>query len=85
MTQAPLNKKLLEIYEKFDKTENDKNDTLLLNELLNDRVDIFITEDKKIHQKAKLVNIDNKVFTIDSFLEKLFQKILNSLIIKFYL
>ncbi|MDA0071546.1 hypothetical protein OFT50_05550 [Brachyspira hyodysenteriae] len=25
---------------------------------------------KKIHQKAKLVNIDNKVFTIDSFLEK---------------
>lgn len=70
MTQAPLNKKLLEIYEKFDKTENDKNDTLLLNELVNDRVDIFITEDKKIHQKAKLINIDNKVFTIDSFLEK---------------
>lgn len=42
-TQAPLDKKLIEIYEKNDKTENDKNDTLLLNELLNDRVDIFIT------------------------------------------
>ena len=69
-TQAPLDKKLIEIYEKSDKTENDKNDTLLLNELLNDRVDIFITEDKKIHKKAKLINIDNRVFTIDSFLEK---------------
>lgn len=69
-TQAPLDKKLSEISKQIDKTENDKNDTLLLNELVNDRVDIFITEDKKIHQKAKLINIDNKVFTIDSFLEK---------------
>ena len=31
----------------------------------------MITEDKKIHRKAKLLNIQDKVFTIDSFLEKI--------------
>ena len=52
-----------------DKNENDKNDTLLLNEVFRGTVDILITEDKKIHQKANLLNISEKVFTIESFLE----------------
>ena len=47
-----------------------KSDTLLLNELYQDRVDILISEDKKIHRKAELLEIEDKVFTIDSFLEK---------------
>lgn len=53
----------------IDQNINDKNDTILLNELYCKRVDIFITEDKKLHKKAKLLKIDDKVFTIDSFLE----------------
>src|SRR5690606_19902470 len=36
------------------------------------RVDILITEDKKIHKKALDLGIEDKVFTIDSFLEKTF-------------
>lgn len=54
---------------KYDKNENDKNDTLLLNEVFRGTVDILITEDKKIHQKAKELNISERIFTIESFLE----------------
>lgn len=54
----------------IDVTDNDKNDTILLNELYNGRVDYFITEDKKILRKAGLLNIASRVFTIDGFLEK---------------
>ncbi|MEJ5274183.1 MAG: hypothetical protein WH035_08635, partial [Spirochaetota bacterium] len=46
------------------------NDTLLLNELYRGTVDYLITEDKKIHDKAKLLGISDKVFTIESFLER---------------
>lgn len=58
----------------IDVCENDINDTLLLNEVFVERVDIFITEDKKIHKKAELLNISDKVFSIDSFLENVFTK-----------
>jgi predicted nucleic acid-binding protein len=68
-TIAPLQKEIENVSLKIDVTDNDKNDTLLLNEVFSGRVDILISEDKKIHQKAELLNIDNKVFTIDSFLE----------------
>ena len=47
-------------------------DMILLNEVYVERVDILITEDKKIHTKASLLNITDRVFTIDSFLEKVF-------------
>ncbi len=70
-TVAPLADKIISIGEKFDVTENDRNDTLLLNELFCDRVDVLISEDRKIHSKAKELNIGEKVFTIDSFLEKI--------------
>lgn len=70
-TQAKLSKEVYEISQRFDKNQNDINDSMLLNELFNNRVDIFITEDKKIHEKAKLLNISDKVFSIDSFLEKI--------------
>ncbi|HET6225423.1 MAG TPA: hypothetical protein VFF27_04025 [Bacteroidia bacterium] len=69
---SPLQKEVITISEKIDVNENDKNDTQLLNEVYVGRVDILITEDKKIHKKGVELGIDDKVFTIDSFLEKTF-------------
>lgn len=54
----------------LDKIPNDFNDTAILKELLNNRVDYLITEDKGIHRKAKFLGINEKVFKIDSFIEK---------------
>jgi hypothetical protein len=53
-----------------DRTENDRVDTSMLAEVAGDRVDILITEDRGIHAKAALVRLGARVFTIDSFLEK---------------
>lgn len=69
---SPMQQEVAIISKKIDTTENDKNDTLLLNEVYIGRVDILITEDKKIHNKAEKLHIENKVFTIDTFLEKVF-------------
>jgi len=59
------------VSEKYDINQNDRNDTLLLNEIYSERLDFLITEDRKIHFKAQLLGIDDKVFTIDSFIEKI--------------
>lgn len=56
---------------KYDKSTNDFNDTSILNELANKRVNYLITEDKGIHRKAKELGIADKVYKIDSFIEKL--------------
>lgn len=69
---SPLQDKVKDVSEQFDTTDNDKVDTVLLNEVFVGRVDILITEDKKIHRKALELGIQDKVFTIDSFLEKTF-------------
>ena len=69
---SPLQDEVKTVSRHFDTTENDKVDTILLNEIFVERVDILITEDKKIHRKAKELGIQDKVFTIDSFLEKTF-------------
>lgn len=69
---TPLQAEVLAVSGKIDVNENDKNDTQLLNEVFVGRVDILITEDKKIHRKAAQLGIEDKVFTIDSFLEKTF-------------
>lgn len=69
---SPLQDEVKNVSRHFDTTENDKVDTILLNEIFVERVDILITEDKKIHRKAKELGIKDKVFTIDSFLEKTF-------------
>lgn len=53
-----------------DVTENDRRDTLILNELHAGRVDILITEDRGIGRKAARLGIADRVFTIDAFLEK---------------
>ena len=69
---SPLQDEVKTMSIQFDTSNNDKIDTVLLNEVFVGRVDILITEDKKIHRKAKELGIQDKVFTIDSFLEKTF-------------
>lgn len=70
LTAAPMSVEVQSVSVKFDINENDRNDTILLNELFNNRVDILISEDNKIHSKAKELNLSDKVFKINSFLEK---------------
>ena len=67
---APSSDKLKEVASKIDVTENDKNDTTILNEVFCERVDFLISEDKKIHTKSEMLGISGKVFTIQQFLEK---------------
>ena len=55
---------------KDDKTINDSIDTSLIKELYNGRVDMIVTEDRGIHRKAGLLAIGEKVYTIDSYIEK---------------
>jgi predicted nucleic acid-binding protein len=69
-TVAPLRPEVQQISQKYDKTENDRNDSLLLNEVLSGRVDLLVTEDRSVHVKALELGIDSRVFTIDEFLEK---------------
>jgi hypothetical protein len=68
-TEAPDSADILRIRQD-DKNENDKNDTSILREVFAKRVDCLITEDRRIHAKAKLLGIADRVFTIDDFLEK---------------
>jgi len=67
---SPMQEEVAIVSNKVDKGENDTTDSTLLNEVFIGRVDIFISEDKKIHKKAQMLGIGDKVFTIDSFLEK---------------
>ncbi len=67
---AILGDRIKEVSLQIDTVENDVNDTQILNEVFEERVDILITEDKKIHTKAKALGIADKVFRIESFLEK---------------
>jgi predicted nucleic acid-binding protein len=53
-----------------DRSPNDRNDTILVNELYADRVDLIISEDRGLHGKALALGIVHRAFTIDSFLEK---------------
>lgn len=73
-TSAPIAVEVSKISAQLDKNQNDINDSSLLNELYQGRVDIFITEDNKIHTKAEMLNIADRVFTINSFLEKIYQE-----------
>lgn len=72
LTTAPISNEVISVSERFDRSKNDKNDTILLNEVFVGRVDLLISEDKKIHAKANALGISYQVFTINSFLEKVF-------------
>ena len=69
-TTAPLKSEVKAISESLDKTDNDRRDSILINELFSGRVDLLITEDRGIHRKAEMLNVEGSVFTIDQFLEK---------------
>lgn len=69
-TVSNLQSEVEKVSAKIDVNENDINDTKLLNEVYNERIEFLITEDKKIHLKAELLGIADRVFKIDSFLEK---------------
>jgi hypothetical protein len=69
-TTAPINTAIQKLISEEDKNENDINDSKLLNEVVENRVDAFITEDRKIHAKAVALGIAHRVFTISSFVEK---------------
>lgn len=69
---SPMQQDVEKISAQYDINENDGVDTILLNEVFVGRVDLLITEDRKIHKKATSLGINNKVYTIDSFLEKTF-------------
>lgn len=71
---SPTDDRITELSNELDKNDNDKNDSLLLNEVIVERVDILITEDKKIHEKAERLGIEDKVFNIDTFLERVFSQ-----------
>ncbi|MDF2804031.1 MAG: hypothetical protein K0S61_3934 [Anaerocolumna sp.] len=68
--EADWDNNVKKISDRFDKNENDICDSKLLNEVYCDRVDMLITEDRKIHTKAAQLGISDKVMYIDSFLEK---------------
>ena len=66
---APIDPAVQYIIDNLDKDENDKNDSKIINELLAQHVDILITEDKNIFNKATALNLSNNVYNISSFLE----------------
>jgi predicted nucleic acid-binding protein len=57
-------------FDATDRDANDRNDTRLINELFANRVDLIISEDRGLHNKALKLGILDRAFTIDSFLEK---------------
>ena len=69
-TVAPESPEISAIRVEFDVNTNDSIDTSLLSEVFNNRVDLLITEDKKVHKKAQKLGIHEKIYTIESFLEK---------------
>jgi predicted nucleic acid-binding protein len=68
--ELPLSERIQRVSQQIDVKESDIKDTHLLNEVFEGRMDIFITQDKKIHLKANMLGISNKVYKIQTFLEK---------------
>jgi len=69
-TTAPIADEVKAVADELDADPNDVGDTALLNEVFASRVDILITEDKKIHTKARRLGLEAKVFNIERFLER---------------
>lgn len=69
-TVAPFDDAVMKVSSEFDLNENDLIDTQILNEVYAGRVDFLVTEDNKIHKKATILGIADKVFRIDEFIDK---------------
>lgn len=69
-SKAALLPEVEALSKELDKDDNDRVDTALLNEVAQGRVDLLLTEDKKIHRKAARLGLGDRVYKIDSYLEK---------------
>lgn len=67
-TQAPMAEQVATFAAAVDKDENDRIDTVLINEVYQGRVDLLITEDKRLRRKAELIGLGHKVISINAFL-----------------
>ena len=67
-TQAPLAEQVSAFAAEVDRDENDRVDTVLLNEVYQGRVDLLITEDKRLRRKAGSLGLGHKVLSINAFL-----------------
>lgn len=63
---------VIERPEQKDLTNEEAVNVALLNEVIINRVDLLISENEAIHANAKKLNIADRVFDIDRFLEKVF-------------
>ena len=70
-TVAPQTEEFKSILFNAQRTENDIVDNQLLFEVYCGRADILITEDRKMREKASLLGIADKVFSINSFVYKM--------------
>ncbi|MBZ0206990.1 MAG: hypothetical protein K8H89_11745 [Flavobacteriales bacterium] len=70
LSVAPLADEVKRVCAAMDKGANDQEDTKLINEVFVGRVDVLITEDRKIHAKACALGIELQVLTIERFLEQ---------------
>lgn len=60
-TISPVGSEVSRILGQLDHSENDRNDTLIVNEVFNGRVDALISEDKNLHRKGSLLGITDRV------------------------
>ncbi len=67
---AALAPEVRAVGDSVDTTDNDRQDTAILNELYVGHVDLLVSEDRGIARKAERLGIGDRVFTIDAFLEK---------------
>lgn len=68
-TLSPDTEEILTL-KKQDKDQNSLNDTEIIKELFNKRVEFLITEDRWIHKKAEILWIRDKVFSIEEFIHR---------------
>lgn len=69
-TIAPQSDSFIERLNGTTKTVNDAIDNQLLCEVFSGRVDILITEDRGMRKKALALDLGDKVFSINSFIDK---------------
>ena len=67
---APQSDEFKRLLEGLPHTENDEIDNQLLNEVYCGRVDILITEDRRMRAKAERLGISERVYSINSFISK---------------
>ena len=69
-TIANQTKEFIDLLREAPKTENDEIDNQLLCEVYLGRADILITEDRRMRNKAAVLGLSNRVFSINAFIEK---------------